>query len=93
MVDKVGFDGSPTIHAPRSRHHAGRVHVFGQTRPGAIVRLYKKTEGTHHWVLVGKRTAAVDGSYSFRPRIKKDTSFKVGVDRLIGSRIKFVEVT
>ncbi|MDQ1697507.1 MAG: hypothetical protein QOJ03_2860, partial [Frankiaceae bacterium] len=35
MVDKVGFDGSPTIHAPRSRHHAGRVHVFGQTRPGA----------------------------------------------------------
>jgi hypothetical protein len=90
VTDKVGFDGVPTIHAPR-HHRAGRVHVTGTTRAFGIVRLYKKV-GHHHWVYVGAQQAASDGSYDFHPRIRSNTRFGVRVDRLVSSVSRLVRV-
>ncbi|MDQ1697196.1 MAG: hypothetical protein QOJ03_2549, partial [Frankiaceae bacterium] len=93
VTDRVGFDGVPSIHAPRSRHLAGRVHVFGHTRPGAIVRLFAKAKGHAHYHFVLRHRANGSGNYSFRPRISKTTRFYVRVDRIVNSGVRKVRVT
>jgi len=89
----IGFDGVPTIEtSTEHRNKAGAVTITGHTRPGAVVRLYKKVKGAKHYVFVARHHANVDGDYSFTVNVSKDTRFKVRVDRLVSSVSRLVTV-
>jgi len=91
MVDKTGFDGTPTIHAKKHIKKPAKVRVHGATRGGATVTLMKKTKGGA-WTEVGSKKANSDGSYSFRKKIKKTTKWKVRADHLVTSPVRKTKV-
>jgi len=90
----IGFDGVPSIHVSETHFNkpGHTVDVFGHTRAGALVQLYKKVAGTRHYVLVKSKHANANGNYSFTRTVNKTQRFLVRVDHLVNSTSRKVTV-
>jgi hypothetical protein len=85
----INFDAVPSIHLDQKGH---KVTIFGHTRPGAHVQLFKKVGHGSYKQSGHSKRADNDGSYHFKRHIKKTTKFRVLVDGVRSSAHKKAKI-